>query len=97
MIANYTIPNPGRDATTQRFTTINLNSLTKSPGKFNSLYSFSIYARLGANFVYETQLLLDNVVFTRTTSKYDRKCRMPGGQELNVSQTAYSIIAAKQY
>ena len=82
IIANYTIPNPGRYAATQKFTRIDLSQLTDSPGQFSELYSFTIYALTEK---YDrTRLLIDNLVFTRSAKKDLLKCRSPGGKELNV-------------
>ena len=83
VIATYSIPYPGRYATTQKFTKIDLDKLTNSPGKFGGLYSFTMYATTGT-YSYSVQFLVDNLVFSRSTKKENRKCRLPGGKELNV-------------
>ena len=86
VIANYSIPNPGRYATTQKFSKINLDRLTNSPGKFTRLSAFTIYLRIiGTSYSIDAGVLLDDVVFTRSVNKDERRCRKPGGLELNVS------------
>ena len=93
-MANYSIPNPGRYATTQKFSKIHLDRLTNSPGKFTKLSSFTIYVRIiGTSYPIEAPaLLLDDIVFTRSMNKDERRCRMPGGLELNVSSLLHANL-----
>ena len=91
VIANYSIPNPGRYAITQKFTNIILD-------QFTGLSSFTIYGRIIGTYSFDTALLLDNIVLTRSTKMNERRCRMPGGRELNVSWLLYvNLLVLMKY
>ncbi|KAF8463459.1 hypothetical protein BDZ91DRAFT_731632 [Kalaharituber pfeilii] len=94
VMANFSIPYPDRDATSQKFTHIDLNKLTNSPGKFTRLYSFTMFTKAG-NWSYDTMFVVDNLVFNRGTKADEEKCRMPGVKVLNFDDLKVGSEAVK--
>ena len=90
---NYTIPHPG-NVTSQRFTKIDLNKLSSSPGKFSRLYSFSVHVSQtsGLGYISPTSLLIDNIILFKGVTPDDPKCRIPGVQTLDVRNPFISSI-----